>query len=510
MFSGSHRRHRTVTGFDNTPRVVLPAAAAAASCMEDDEGPLPPPVTSTLSAVRSLLTSIPSMRQLDDWAARITSCPPLAAPVPLDAFALERRLEEATVFARAWQALRTSAPTDISQEHTLLEAYFEEAARMNWLYMDQGVYTQTASGGIRREGNLLDILAGFSCSRQLEALARVGELVHETYVKEHRCLQVDHTRIQFQNATAMVTAAGWSIVPTPALAPERPIVPRAYVRTVIDVAEHEHASWQNSEFLDVQLHVFVGAMLRPGFIRCDDIRPVLLLATSPTDVIHPLVILAREFCDLSVVTCLPKARGSGQPWVLLVEALFFPVTEGKMADIHTALSWGMVVIVHTTAVPPVFYAPQHAFARLVTVHVPWAATPFPNAINNARHHILPATQASYQREDVASRRHLSFLATPGLLRYRLPAGCPSELLVEMLQCSMGVQHRRGKQAAHVELAAAYAAYAVARGVEAAAALAVDTVMEAVQLHRDLYGHLLALPIVTYAVETATYFNLLCA
>jgi hypothetical protein len=473
--------------------------------------------SSSADDIRALLASMPgqAMRQLDEWAARVVTCPPMEVPMPTDAYAVERRLAEAAGFARAWQTLRAQTPAHFSAEHALFEAYFEEAGLVGWLYMDQAVYVCNSAGSLRCVGPLGDVLLRLNpeyFAKLPEGVARVAELVHETYVKENRCLRVDCARIQYDNATAMMTAGGVSIVPTPLLALERPIVPRAVIPTTIGISEHATTCWHNGDILDPQLHVFMGALLRPTSIRRDDIRPVLLLATCALDVVHPLIILVREFCGLSVVTALPKEGTATPNGVLLVEAQYYPVTDGRMADIRTALSWGMVVVVHAAAVPPLFLSPLHAYVRLAAVHVPWAATPLANSIADARHHILPATQASYQREGreaAERRRHMSFLCSPELMRFRLPPSGTVDAVVEMLQCGMGLQCRRGKAAAHAEVAAAYAVYAAARGMGAAQVLTVDAAMEAMQLYRELYGHLLDLPTVTYTHDTASFTNVMC-
>ena len=121
MFASATRKHRTAARFDETPKAAAAVVAAAASAVMEDDAP---PATSTPDAIRALLASMPgqAMRQLDEWTARVVACPPMEAPTPSDAYAVERRLGEAAGFARAWQALRAQTPAHFSQEHVLFEA----------------------------------------------------------------------------------------------------------------------------------------------------------------------------------------------------------------------------------------------------------------------------------------------------------------------------------------------------------------------------------------------------
>jgi len=481
--------------------LVVPIAApvpSAAAAPEDDAShandPLPPPVTYTARACLALLDSLPAqaVRELDAWALRMAACPPLETSP--ETAALECRIDEATTFARSWQTLRAATP-DRSREFALLEAYFVAAVVQRWMYADGCVFSCGPADAVSRIGDVAAVLTRLServdkeyFIAQPAAVAYVARLVDSACTREGRSLCVDGASIRYLNATAVLSMDGVSVVPTPRITLTRPVVPRAYVQTTISIADHMDTCWHNDAYIDPQLHVMLGAMLRPPALRRGDVRPILLLATHGPEVeAHPLVATLREFCELSIVSALPAV--AGQAWVLLLEDRAF--ADEAVRDIHAALDMGMAVVVHGHSIPPQFAQPEHARLRYCAVHVHADVRLSGPVLEDARHHILPATQAAYKREGRACpqhRFHLSFLNSPALCKYRLPGPADAvAIVVEMLQCGIGIQVRPGQRCTLAAISAAYDAYAGARRVFDP--LTPEAVIQAAALFRSLFGRM---------------------
>jgi hypothetical protein len=496
---------------------VVPIAAPASPVLSQPEepvshehDPLPPPVTYTAHACRALLDSMPAhaARELDAWALRMVACPPLETSP--ETAALECRIEDATTFARQWQALRASAP-DRSREFALLEAYFVAAAVKKWMYMDGCVYSCGARDVITLAGDVAAVLVRLSPPPdkdyflgQPAAVAYVAKLVDTACTREGRSLRVDASSIRYLNATAVLSVDGVSVVPTPAISLVRPVVPRAYVQSTISIADHMDTSWQNDAYVDPQLHVMLGAILRPPALRRGDARPILLLAThDPVLLEHPLITTVREYCQLSIVSALPATPG--QAFVLLLDQ--GTLTDAAVSDIHTALDMGMAVVVHGHSVPQQFAAPEHARLRYCAVHV-HADTPLrAGVLEDARHHILPATQAAYKREGRVSpqnRFNLSFLNSLALSRHRVPGPADAvSVVVELLQCGMGLQIRPGQRCALTAVAAVYDTYAAARHVFEP--VTAEAVLQAAVLYRSMFGRMVE--VCSVAHDAGVFTNL---
>lgn len=488
------------------------AAAVPEETTNHEDDLLPPPVTYTAHACRALLDSMPAhaARELDLWALRMATCPPLEASH--ETAVLECRIGEATAFARSWQALRAATP-DRSREFALLEAYFVAAVVHKWMYGDGCVFSCGALDAVSRVGDVPAVLTRLAprvdreyFTAQPAALAYVAKLVENACTREGRSLRVDGASIRYLNATAVLSMDGVSVVPTPRITLTRPLVPRAYVQTTIAIADHMDTCWHNEAYLDPQLHVMLGAMLRPPALRRGDARPLLLLATHDLETgEHPAVATLRDFCELSIVHSLPAV--SGQAWVLLLEE--HAITDEAVMDIHTALDMGMAVVVHGRAIPAQFAEPQHARLRYCGVHV-HADTRLPaRVLEDVRHHILPATQAAYKREGRACPQHwfhFSFLNSLALCQYRVPGPTDAAaIVVEMLQCGLGLQVRPGQRCTLAAIAAAYEAYSGARRVFDP--LTADAVIQATALFRSMFGRMADVCPVTHL---AGVFTNLCS
>jgi hypothetical protein len=476
-------------------------------------------------AVDSLPTS--AVRQLDEWAEMVMATPPFHTATMQESALFQRRMADTLTFAKKWVHLREMATDSVlvpdgstSPETILLDRFFEDTAKHGWLYRDRQVYSQR-HGYVRVCGSLEHTLNAIledaaavvqeHFHKMPSSLRRVSEIIHDTFLKESRSLQVDATRIMFENETAQLSAGGIDVVATPTIMAERPFVPRAYVHFRLDVADYMHTSWMPpSEYLHHRLLAFVGAMLRPSFLRMNDNRPVLLVATCPETVMHPLIFILRTFCDLAITTKLEETYSGTvctHPYVLLVEAQYFPLTEDKMATIRTALNRNMVVVIHALDIPPMFFLESQDFLRLCAVHIDCRSQPTPDVLDDIAKHILPASQAAYNRETVLVKRHLTYLSELELYPFRVDGkGGSEDLLLEMLQGRIGMELRPAGLMSHIAVADAYVAYCCARKLEEKP-VAIEDVLKACRKFRDMFGHRSSIQVVVYMNDTASFCHL---
>jgi len=479
-------------------------------------------------AARRVVDSIPTgaVRQLDEWAKLAVA---MTMPVqPQQGILLQRRFADAVLFANKWLALRDPTTECVlvpdgstSPETMLLERFFEQLTNEGWLYRDRQLYSQHRGAVSMCSGlevaltGMLHAMSGVvqeHFQKMPASVRRVAELIHDTFLKENRSLQVDSTRIMFENHTAQLSARGIDVIPTPLIHVERPLVPRACIRARLNVSDHVDTSWTNPDFIHPSLLSFVGALFRPSFLRRDDSRSLLLLATCPETVMHPLLFMLRTFCDMSITTKLPDdVSGSAmtQPYIFLMEAQYFPLTDEKMTAIQTALSRDMVVVVHASVPPPMFFLECHEYLRLCTVHVHAEMSLTGEAVEDVIMHLLPASQAAYNRELLPKKRQLSFCQDPSLYPFRLDGrGGALSLLLEMLQCQLGILLRSGGSVTFAEVEEAYAAYVALRkpGI-APEPVNIADVVQAARVFRDMFGYRQDLPIVVYTHDRQTFHHM---
>jgi len=520
------------------PHVQKPVAAAPPStthpCLDDVTMDLPPVDISLVDnseEIDAIVNGIPkdAVHLLDEWAKAAMKVHPGArgsGTSPLQ----QRKFSDCQMIAQKWLAMRASiaecvlaADGTTSPETVLLDTFFEEVAFNEWMYRDWQVFAHWR-GHVSLRGSLDYVLHNIldSSSRTTQdhfskipsALLRVADVIDETFTRDNRCLQVDCTRIRFENGTAQLSARGIDVIASPPLFTDGPVVARASLSMTLDIEDFMRSSWTAGDFIHPSLLSFVGAMLRPACIRRDDSRPLLLIATCPPTFIHPIVAMLRTFCHLSITTKLDLACKIGPPellpYVYEVDAEYSDITEEVVNNIRSALHKDMVVVVRAPSIPALLLADGNEYVRLCAVHVHADEECPAHLMRDVDRHILPASQAWYRREPPESKRALSFLCHPDLYQFRVSG--PSSafyIFLEMLQCRAGIELRSKSTVSYATVLEAYDKYARRRLPTApyVESLSIEDTVRASRYFREMFGHRITLSVVVFFQENASFLNM---
>jgi hypothetical protein len=177
-----------------------------------------------------------------------------------------------------------------------------------------------------------------------------------------------------------------------------------------------------------------------------------------------------------------------------------------MLSIRAALDKGMVVVVHSKTVPPMFFVDAFEHVRLSTVHVHSSASAQGDVLEDAIRHVLPASQAAYNRETMEQKGHGSFLRMPSLFKFRLNRKGVRYMVMEMLQVGFLVSLRPGAKASLVSVTSAYLQYCRLRYPEDDPAPITSTdVVSASRQFKEMYKS--SIPDVVFVTDTASFAHL---
>jgi hypothetical protein len=488
--------------------------------------------------VTSLIDAAPyeAFAAIDQWAAQVTAVSTklaAAAPPPAEASALCRRFQDAQQFVEKWMLMREAVPAGsehITAENHLMALFLKTFKDAEHVYLNKTVYTVSAEQFIEAPVKLLDFLTQLVPLTGMEryfvarpqAVQRVADVIHDTFVVNNSMLRVDHTRVLYGNCTAQLSKSGIDLLSTKAVSGsvQAPLVPRAYVMADLVLEEHKNVVWDPTLFIPQELMPFVAAMMMPNFLRQTDLRPVLLLATWPagdSGFVHPLLWAVHVFCELSIATVLPTEEQFNvhRPYVFYVDAVARVLVAEDLVNMKTALGMGMVVVLAAGATPPpllLMDCEEYLRLNIVHVHAQQSFSAFA-AQTEVMTRLLPASHAARMREPERNQRLLGFLNTPALLKFRLGyRGARKStvgLLVEMLQVEMGLVLKVGATASMSAVTAVFDKYQEARYVGDSTWLACGfyDVVQATQVYRSHFGFVRMLHDVHYNADSGLFVNL---
>ena len=371
-----------------------------------------------------------------------------------------------------------------------------------------------------------------ACAELLPAALRLAaDAIHDAALADGLALNIRMAVVVFANATVTITAAGLELhtrvdtmcAPRLMLQDGPAVSARAFVPVALPHGGADAVGFDAGllagELLPLAANLFplLGALLRPAWLRGADLRPVFVLATSPSDVTHAIVWAMHMFGGFAVTRTLSggdadtRVPADDEPYILFIDAKLRELTQEDTGVIARALARRMAVVVAADAIPAVLYAAECEYLRLALCHV-YVNTPLCAIKHQVTcEQLLFACTTAYatQRRTAA----LSFIAAKSELVYRLDYSAHRRLvptmLMEMFQSGLGLRLTTGKTCSLRTVNAMLTLYHERRcpGDMMQPECSAEDVLTAAAAFRQYFGSHFGFEPLTYDTKTLLFFNL---
>jgi hypothetical protein len=491
----------------------------------DDRRPVLPSCDST--AWDTLFESFPhsAFSVFDDWSKQAASA--LNKLGATSDFSIQKRREALKEFVEATQHVRALVqsflPSQIAPhapEQILVAELIQTMEDNNLLYREkylfeiQGSYVRVHNS---LESKLLKLSARAFPVQTPVALAGLVDAVHEQLMLSKNVLRFNMAALQFDDATVQLQDTGIHYSAVMPVVPVQPVIPRTCISQKLCMTWSPE-TWNGGDLVPPCLLPLLGAALRPPGLRTSDLRSVcLLLTSSETAGIHPVVWAIRQFGGFAVVDSVheddmeePKPH---QPFILFIDAMHKPLTMDDCVKMEIAVRRRMTVVINARSVPLMFAQEHMEFMRFVTVHMHRQDALSPDSCAPILKYLLHAMTVAYSNDVKRHRQVLSYLSSPESVPFRLVIPSihksASSMFVEMLQSHAGIRIKAGDVVSWADVEAAFAAYQRVRYPrdETSIGCSPADVLHGYQNLRTHFGYLTHFPDVVFNDTRGEFVNM---